>query len=145
LRENFAQLLRAEFDFDRWVERLSEEQIYEIGRNTSFPLHPAHYWTHVGGRQVVDYIGRVEDFEADFRGFLGHVAVDQVQSITANVVEREGGAASNPFGYRYVDRMNGRSIAKINRLFERDFELFGYERLAAPQVRRSRAVCSGTF
>ena len=56
LSENFAQLLRAEFDFDRWVDRLDEEQIYEVGRNTSFPLHPAHYWTHVAGQQAIDFI-----------------------------------------------------------------------------------------
>jgi hypothetical protein len=129
LTENFAQLCQAQFDFDKWVESIRDEQIYEIGRNTNFPLHPSHYWTHIAGRQVVDFIGRVENFEADFRDFLTRVDIDQVQSANANVVELEGGAASNPFGYRYVNRMAVRSIEKIYRLFERDFDLFNYERL----------------
>ena len=40
----------------------------------------------------------------------------------------EGGAPGNPHGYHYVERMHPRSVAKINDIFARDFELFGYER-----------------
>ncbi len=129
LVENFSQLCQAQFQFDRWLDLVGDDQIYEAGRNTNFPLHPSHYWTHVGDQQKVDFIGRVENFEADFRKFLVQVNIDQVQPDNANVVDLEGGAADNPFGYRYVDRMDSRSIKKINRLFERDFELFSYERL----------------
>ena len=130
LAENFTQLCRASFRFNEWLELVGEDQISELGRNTNFPLHPAHYWTHVAGRQAVDYIGRVEQFEADFQTFLGQVGIAPLPPVNWNVVELEGGAASNPHGYRYVDRMNARSITKINRLFARDFELFGYVRLS---------------
>lgn len=129
LAENFSQLCLAQFKFDEWLELVTDEQIYEAGRNTNFPLHPAHYWTHVAGKQAVHFIGHVENFEADFQGFLSCVKMDQPQPINANVVDLEGGASNNPYGYRYVDRMSVRSIGKINRLFERDFELFNYEKI----------------
>jgi hypothetical protein len=129
LAENFTQLCQAQFKFDEWLQLVTEEQIYEIGRNTNFPLHPAHYWTHIAEHQVVGFIGRVENFEADFQAFATRVNIDRVQPLNANVAELERCAKNNPFGYRYVDRMAARSIAKINRLFERDFDLFQYERL----------------
>jgi hypothetical protein len=129
LSENFSQLCQAWFEFDRWLDRLGDEQVYELGRNTNLPIHPSHYWTHIAGRQAVDFVGRVENFEADFRDFLSQTALEPTPSENANVVELEGGAANNLYGYRYVDRMNARSIKKINRLFEQDFDLFQYERI----------------
>ncbi len=129
LAENSAQLHSASFQFDEWLDLVGDEQIYEAGRNTNFPLHPAHYWTHIAGRQAVDFIGRVENFETDFQTFLERADIGPLPPVNCNVVDLEGGAAANPHGYRYVDRMHARSIAKINRLFERDFELFGYARL----------------
>lgn len=131
LSENFAQMSQARFDFDRWVESLREEQVYEVGHNTSLPLQPSHYWTHVADRQVADFIGRVESFEPDFRELMGRLEIESFPSGNANVTELTGGVTSNPFGYRYVNRMNARSIDKINRLFRRDFELFAYERVGA--------------
>lgn len=129
LSENFAQLCAAQFDFDKWLESVSDEQIYEVGRNTNFPLHPSHYWTHIHAKQTVDFIGYVENFEADFQKLLTRVGIKIVEMNNANVVELNGNAKNNPFGYRYVDRMNIDSIRKINRLFEQDFDLFNYQRL----------------
>ncbi len=130
LAENRAQLEQADFDFDAWLALVGDEQIYEIGRNSSFPLHPSHYWTHIAGRKVVDFVGRVESFEPDFQALMSLVKIDQVSTVNSNVRDLEGGAATNAFGYRYVDRMNARSVDKINRLFELDFDLFGYQRMS---------------
>jgi len=127
-----AQLHAASFQFDEWLGLVTDDQVYEAGRNTSFPLHPAHYWTHIAGRQAVDFIGRVENFETDFQLFLDRAGIGPLPVVNANVVELEA-AAANPHGYRYIDRMQARSIAKINRLFARDFELFGYAQLAAEE------------
>ncbi|MBM2816009.1 MAG: Chondroitin 4-O-sulfotransferase [Ignavibacteria bacterium] len=130
LAENFSQLCQAQFKFDDWLELISDEQIYEIGRNSNFPLHPSHYWTHVAGKQFVDFIGKVENFEDDFRDFLNRVGIDNVPDGNLHVVDLEGGAKNNLFGYRYIDRMSQRSIEKINRLFEKDFELFNYKQIS---------------
>jgi len=69
--DDLLQLQKADFDFDAWLALLRDDQILEVGRNTNFLLHPAHYWTHVAGRQSVDFIGRVERFEEDFGRLLG--------------------------------------------------------------------------
>jgi hypothetical protein len=70
LVDNFTQVCAAGFDFNEWVLSLREEQVFEIGRNSSLPLHPAHYWTHVAGAKYVDFIGRTEGFERDLDAFL---------------------------------------------------------------------------
>jgi hypothetical protein len=129
LAENFAQLCRAGFEFDEWVALIEDDQIFEVGRNSNFPLHPAHYWTHIEGAKAVDFIGRVETFETDFRSFLVQTGIPQPEQINANVIDLKGDADTDSKGYRYVKRMNTRSRARINALFEKDFELFGYARV----------------
>ena len=126
--ELHAQFGRAEFDFDKWINIIGDEQVYEIGNNSSFNLHPAHYWTHVAGEKIAGFVGKVEAFESDFQRFISEVGIDQVEMLNANVADLKGDAESNPFGYRYVNRMNSASRSRINDLFDRDFELFGYEK-----------------
>ena len=129
LADNFAQLARADFDFDRWLASVTEDQVLEAGRNTSFPLHPAHYWTHVGAEQYAAFVGRVERFEQDVDRFCAAVGIAEPDRVNDNV------KSSVPLGdgpdraYRYASRMSRRSVDRINRLFARDFELFGYETL----------------
>jgi Sulfotransferase family len=129
LEENFFQLCQAGFEFDAWIKLVREEQIYEIGRNTNFPLHPAHYWTHISGAQVVDFIGRVETFEADFAGLLKRLSVDEPLARNANVADMVRGSECNAFGYRYTHLMSAATISKINTLFVDDFLLFQYPRI----------------
>lgn len=123
LAENYAALAAAGFDFDAWVAGLREYAVREVGRNSSLPLHPAHYWTHVGGVQKVDFVGRVEAFEADFAGLCGRLGVVPASDGNANLGEALEAAA----GSRYVGRMAPASVAKINALFAEDFAIFGYE------------------
>jgi len=129
LQENLAQLQQANFEFDAWLSLVDEAQIYETDRNSNFPLHPAHYWTHLDSGQHVDFIGRVENFEPDFHEFAERAGIDLPPPVNSNVVDLEGGSDSNPFGYRYVDRMSAASIDKINHLFAEDFRLFGYQKI----------------
>jgi hypothetical protein len=133
LNENFSQISQAGFDFDAWLDLVQDEQIYEIGRNTNFPLHPAHYWTHCGDRQVVDFIGRVENFETDFRNFLQYVGIEELlPMVSCNVTESvttNNLCKKEISTYKYVNQMAPQSLKKINRLFERDFELFEYDKL----------------
>ena len=123
-----AQFVRAEFEFDKWISLIGDEQVYEIGNNSSFNLHPAHYWTHVAGTKIANFVGKIEAFESDFQKFISDVGIAHVEMVNANVADLKGDAKSNPFGYRYVNRMNAASRRRINELFERDFELFGYEK-----------------
>jgi hypothetical protein len=127
IAENFAQLAAAGFDFDRWFGLIEEHQIYEVGRNSSFPLHPAHYWTGLDREQNVNFVGRVENFDHDFSAFCSNVRVtpaDVPNSNVSNVVVDVSTTASS----RYLSKMNTASISKVNALFSVDFELFGYKK-----------------
>ncbi|HTW83798.1 MAG TPA: sulfotransferase family 2 domain-containing protein [Candidatus Sulfotelmatobacter sp.] len=124
LSENAAQLIAAGYDFDAWMASLEEHQVYEIGRNSSLPLHPAHYWTHYAGAQAVDFVGRVEEFEADFELLCRRLGIPIPERTSANVDVAP--FPLRPGDYKYTSRMNSASIRRINELFRDDFELLGY-------------------
>jgi hypothetical protein len=132
LSENFAQLAAADFDFNRWVSSISEYQIYDVGRNSSLPLHPAHYWTGPHAQRAVDFVGKVETFEADFSEFCASVGVEvdskSNENVTTSISARH--EAGRP---RYLERMSKKTISKINELFNVDFGLFNYERFTTPE------------
>jgi hypothetical protein len=124
LADNQAQLARARFELNAWIATITEDQVREVGRNSSFPLHPACYWTHLGHEPYVDRILRTETFEADFAAFCAARNLEfRVEN--ANVSDE---TVTNPL-YRHVHKLDRSSISKINDLFADDFELLGYERL----------------
>ncbi len=128
LEENRQRLIAADGDFDRWVAALPEHRIRAVGINTSFPLHPAHYWTHLCGERYVSFVGTVENFEHDLMAFCAEVGIAVPPRIDRNV----SGNAVAPVGtYRYTGAMNAASIERINTLFHDDFELFGYRKIGA--------------
>jgi Sulfotransferase family len=127
LADNEAQLAAGEFDFDKWFALVEEHQIYEVGRNSSFPLHPAHYWTGIDRELRVDFIGKVECFERDFDAFCGRAGIEPGERASTNVSDRLPEPQS-PGQSRYANRMNAASISKIESLFDEDFDLFGYEK-----------------
>jgi hypothetical protein len=124
LADNFAQVASSGFDVDAWFASVRDEQIFETGRNSSFPLHPAHYWTHVGSEPFVDVVGRVESFDTDFEALLTRCGLEGLPRVDANVSEIAEEASGS--GYRHARRLSRRTLDKINVLFRRDFELFGY-------------------
>jgi Sulfotransferase family len=134
LTESFAGLAMAGYDFDRWVAALDEAVVAQVGRNPAVPLHPAHYWTHDNGRQAVDFIGRVENFEEDFSRLCAAIGVEHYERVNDNVSDGRLQTTDDPRGYRHLDRMNLASRQRIEALFARDFELFGYP-LAEPPGR----------
>lgn len=130
IEENHRQLKQAKYDFDTWIGLLSEDQVRNVGRNSSLPLHPACYWTHLGRERFVDFVGRVERFEEDFQRLVSWLGLepDRISKDNCNESRVDG---FGPHGFRHAQRMNHRSIAKINSLFADDFDLFGYPKLRA--------------
>jgi Sulfotransferase family len=125
LAENFAQLSQAGFSFECWFDLVDPFAIYDAGRNTNFPLHPAHYWTHYNREQAVDFIGRVETFERDFHRLCQALGIEPDNHANANTDVGESQLAGDHNGYRYVERMSSRARQKVNDVFREDFELFG--------------------
>jgi hypothetical protein len=130
LEDNRAQLARAAYDFNTWVGLVTEDQVFEIGRNSSFPLHPGHYWTHIAGSRCVDFIGRVENFEHDLGRLCSEIDLPLPEQSNANLdPDRELAATETSSPFRYSHLFDRRSIDRINALLSSDFDLFGYERL----------------
>ena len=129
LVDNFSQLCQAGFDFNTWISLVREEQIYETGSNSNFPLHPAHYWTHISNEKRVDFMGKVENFEEDFSTLCAKLSLDHITEGNANESAINNGR-SNAQGYRYTHLMSASSIDKINHLFHDDFLLLGYDPIA---------------
>jgi hypothetical protein len=129
LSENLAQLSQAGFTFESWLELVDDHQVLDAGRNSSFPLHPAHYWTHHHGEQAVHFVARVENFESDFDRLCETLGVESESRINANMTPPAGEPVDSPHGYRYVERMSSRARLRINELFRDDFEIFGYRRV----------------
>jgi hypothetical protein len=125
LSMNAHKLTEAHYDFDEWVALLEPEDIYQIGGNSSFPMYPAHYWTHDADKPFVDFTGKVESFEEDFIKMLDFLRISDSYNLdndNVNILPDKSAATV----YKYIDKMSGSSIEKINGLFEKDFQLFGY-------------------
>lgn len=126
LAENSERLIKAEYDFNKWIKIIPDFEIYDVGRNTNMPLHPATYWTHHNGEQYVDFIGKVETFEDDFKLFCTTVGLENVSNSNQNVTDSRLLGQSS---YRYVSKMSNESIDRINQIFSIDFELLKYEKV----------------
>lgn len=127
LDENLAQLAGANFNFDAWWASVPEHLVFEAGRNTNFPLHPANYWTHVNKVPYVSFVGKVEQFEQDFATLCQRIEIQDAEEGNANVSNStSGGTPGSP---HYASLMSRASLSKINTLFKDDFELFGYDTL----------------
>jgi hypothetical protein len=123
IADNMHLIVRSGFDFDNWIQLVPEYEVREVGRNTNMPLHPAHYWTHLNGRRRVDFVGKVEKFSDDFKKFINVIKIEEPELISSNISFED----NMTDGYRYTNRMNRRSLDRINYLFEEDFRLLDYE------------------
>lgn len=125
IASNMDLVIKSGFDFDEWIKIIPEYEIRDTGKNTNFPLHPLHYWTHHKGKRVVSHLGRVESFDTDFDDFCALIGIARPQLKIENTTDRQRMSA----GYRYTSRMSRRTLDKINDLFFDDFEIFGYNRM----------------
>ena len=128
ISENMARIVAAGFDFDEWLSKLPDYEVFDVGRNTSMVLHPAHYWTHVNGERRAAFIGKVETFDQDFRELCEKIGIDEPRIVPANLsADRTGERQASES--KYAERMSRRSLDRINELFADDFALFGYQLL----------------
>lgn len=108
--------------------------------NRFYAAHPKEYslasdFTHDQGRQMVDWIGHVECFEADFDRFCEQTGLRIETRVDANrsdlmpvIRSVERPLEMRPDEHDYLDRLTRISIQRINRNFAADFELLGYRR-----------------
>lgn len=127
IAENMDRVISAGFDFDKWIQNLPDYEVFEVGRNASMMLHPAHYWTHVHNKQVATFIGKVESFQEDFTRLCSEIGIETPQVILSNISDAQGANYARQ-NSKYAGRMSRMSLDRINDLFKSDFEIFDYER-----------------
>jgi len=127
LRLNLEGLKEANFDFNRWFQRLPDYFFYDRDRNTSLPIHPMTYWTHDGKVLRARFLGRVENFEIDFQRLCRQFSLTNVASGNANVSFEEWASLSTTTTqYRYLKYFQPETLARVNEIFSEDFRSFGY-------------------
>lgn len=127
----YASISRAGFDVDRWFQQLPAHAILDAGHSICLCLHPVTYWTHRGHQPVADFIGRVENFEADFDRMTRRYGITGMPHRDANRSDPQL-ARPDRHNYLYAQGLAPRTIAKINELFSADFELLGYPKIVPP-------------
>lgn len=126
IAEVAGSLIKSQFDFNTWFDRLEDHVFFNTGRDSNLPLFPSNYWTGLHGQINVDFIGRVESFEEDFRRFCTLVGIEETSSENENVSAEAvlGSPSEQP---KYLGKMTCNTLRKINRIFEVDFSLFDYQ------------------
>lgn len=75
-------------------------------------------YTHVGDLPVVDYVGKVENFDEEMRGLKDRIFIEY-SPIRLN---RKGDG-------EYLKHYTARTIAHVNALYGQDFARFGYQKI----------------
>ena len=127
LSENFEVLCKAQFNVNRWFLSLPEYAFHEVGRNSSLPLHPAHFWTHSDGQLRAAFIGKVERFEADFVRLTAQFNILEFGKDDAN--RSPTPTTPDARSYHHAKSLHPETIARINDVFAADFAYFGYEKI----------------
>jgi hypothetical protein len=127
LSENFESLCKAQFNVNRWFLSLPEYAFHDVGRNSSLPLYPAHFWTHSDGQLRAAFIGKVENFEADFVKLTEQFNILDFGHEDANRSQVK--TTPDARNYHYVQKLGARTIARINDVFAADFAYFGYDKI----------------
>ena len=126
LAQNSQDVIRSGYNINEWFMRLSPYRILDISSSV-FLLHPVTAWTHVGKKQV-DFIGKVENFEADFVKLKALFGIGETSMESANQ-SKLSTSLSPDSPYRYATTLEKRTVAKINALFAEDFVRLGYEKI----------------
>ena len=126
--QNTQDIIRAGYNLNVWFLNLSPYKMLDTS-SVTFLLQPAHAWTHVGD-QKIDFIGKVENFEVDFEILKSRYGIGSTSLESVNQSDLKATAMSAA-PYRYAKRLHSKTIARINDIFSRDFELFGYDKLTA--------------
>jgi hypothetical protein len=129
ISENRRRLIGSEYDFNRWIFEIPDREIFDVGKNLCMLLHPSYYWTHFCGadNDQISFIGRVENFEEDFASFCGAMQIKPDTAKSVGVTPVKHYAPKNGYFYKYIGYMSCRTISRINQLFQKDFNLFGYD------------------
>lgn len=100
--------------FEGWVK----DSLDRVQRNEYVNyLHPQWSWTHIDGKQAVDFIGRYENLHDDFEIVRGHLGLPEDCSLS-----HENKSSHRDYKSYYTDETR----QMIGEIFAEDITLFGY-------------------
>ena len=104
---------------DRYTGNMSFNEFVQVFHTREIMLKQSSFVTDLGGRLLVDFVGRYERLQADFDLVCERLGLPGRTLPRVNA----SGAASE-----VGERLDRASLDIINDYFAPDFELFGYER-----------------
>lgn len=111
-------------DFPRYFnDHVIQADIHRDWRWICFcPMYEFAY--SQSGERIVDFVGKVENFEADLVALSASLGIDIEKASDENV--RSTICTAQP---KYLGKYDRKTIAAVNRVYRKDFELFSYEML----------------
>lgn len=92
----------------------------------------ASNFTHYKGKMWVNFLGRVETFESDFKDLCDFYKLDvnlfDNDDKSSNTSELSHRIPQTKEGHKYLSRYSEKSIKIVNDIMEDDFELLGYKK-----------------
>lgn len=102
-------------DFKGWVRTLFIQYKSEKHHNPS-AIQGQSQWTHRDGKQVVDFVGRFEDFENEFKIIADRIGLKYEQSTKSNITKHS----------KYQDYYDEVTKQRAYKMFEEDLDLYKY-------------------
>lgn len=94
---------------------------------------PGYNYTHHNNINQMNFIGRNENFEEDFKKVCDILGIDKplksanIRTAPENCVEKT--VNNKTLCYKYLEKYESQTIKIVNELYARDFEFFEYELL----------------
>lgn len=88
---------------------------------------PMHAFTHIGGKQRLNFVGRTETLERDL-AFLSHRLGLDLGAIESKNVS----SPPSREGLKYLHHYSPESLRLVNGLYAQDFAYFGYQPIEHP-------------
>ncbi|MFQ5889813.1 MAG: sulfotransferase family 2 domain-containing protein [Gemmatimonadota bacterium] len=128
----------SELTFTDFMQRLPQRlEDYRDDNYLYVNFYPQHCWTHDDGRSVLDFVGRVEDFRKDFSAmcrFLG-LKTPRIRRALIRKRPRRSRDLLSEGAYKYLNQYSSEALEIVDRVYQEDFRLFGYPRVARVAAR----------
>ena len=110
------QLVSLSSNFEEFIHNCSENLVEKNGERAGFGYNQIDYLTDDDGQLIVDFIGRYENLESDFKKVLGNIVNKSVSLPHINKSTRKHYS-------RYYSKKTRDIVAER---YSRDIETFGY-------------------
>ena len=110
--------------------RLLEESNYDFNdfyKANPQRFNPATNFTHLGGHQLVKFIGTVENFEDDFSELCRRINLITASKENANVANPNTAILRNKNKPLYLEKYSLENIERLNNYMADDFTFLGYD------------------